>query len=57
MEGHSQCRENGTREEVKGRSGHKGRNLDAVQEAAQNEHLEELYQLQDRCFEGVRCRL
>ena len=52
----SQCPENGTREEAKGRRGNKCWNLDAVQEAARNECLAGLYQPRDTYFQGVRCR-
>jgi len=56
-EGQRQYPENGTRKEAKGRWANKCWTLDTVQEAAPNEHLAGLYQLRDRCFEGVGYRL
>jgi len=55
--GQSQCPENRTREEAKGRWRNNWWNLDAVQEVVQNEFLVGLYQPRDSCFQGVRCRL
>jgi len=52
-EGQSQCAENVTPKAAKGRQGNKYCNLDAIQDAVQNERLAGLHQPRDRYFQGV----
>jgi len=53
----SQCPENGTRDEAKGRRGNLCWDLDAIQDAAPNECLVGSYLPRDTCFQGGRCQL